>query len=86
MSIYVDDMKASFGRMIMCHMVADTHHELVEMARKIGVAVFWIQKMDTADEHFDICKSKRARTIAAGAIATRGEVIACIRRKRAAAT
>jgi hypothetical protein len=70
MAVYVDDPIWPFGkRMMMCHMVADTHDELVAMAREIGVAVYWIQKPGGADEHFDICKSKRAKAIKAGAVA-----------------
>ncbi len=32
MAFYVDDMEARFGRMKMCHMIADTTEELLEMA------------------------------------------------------
>lgn len=67
MAVYVDDMYAPFGRMLMCHMVADTHRELVEMADKIGVARKWIQKPGSYGEHFDVCKSARAKAVAAGA-------------------
>jgi hypothetical protein len=35
-------MRAPFGRMIMCHMFADTTEELNDMADKIGVAGKWI--------------------------------------------
>jgi hypothetical protein len=59
MAVYVDDMEATFGRMIMCHMVADSTEELIAMARKIGVDVKWIQKAGTHHEHFDIAKMKR---------------------------
>jgi hypothetical protein len=65
--VYVDSMEAPFGRLIMCHMIADTHDELVGMARKIGVQEKWIQYPGTYKEHFDICKSKRAAAVVAGA-------------------
>lgn len=52
----------------MCHMVADTREELLAMVDKIGVARKWIQKRGTPDEHFDICKAKRALAVKAGAI------------------
>jgi len=68
MSVYVDDMYAEFSNMLMCHMIADTHKELVDMASKIGVQLKWIQKAGTRREHFDIAKSKRALAVKAGAI------------------
>ncbi|HTG26080.1 MAG TPA: DUF4031 domain-containing protein [Reyranella sp.] len=69
MSVYVDDMEAPFGRMKMCHMVADTREELLAMADTIGVARKWIQKPEghPVEVHFDIALSKRALAIAAGA-------------------
>lgn len=67
MSVYVDDMEAPFGRMLMCHMVADTKEELLEMADKIGVARKWIQKEGTIYEHFDIAKTKKVLALAYGA-------------------
>ena len=70
MSVYVDDMRARYGRMIMCHMTADSTEELVAMADRIGVARKWIQKAGTPFEHFDICLAKRASAVANGAIET----------------
>lgn len=67
MTVYVDDMKACFGRMVMCHMMADTTDELLSMADKIGVRRKWIQKAGTDHEHFDICTSKRAIAVKLGA-------------------
>lgn len=63
MAVYVDDMNAKYGRMIMCHMIADTDEELCEMAREIGVQQKWHQ-----GDHFDICLSKKEKAIAFGAI------------------
>lgn len=67
MSVYVDNMRAPFGRMKMCHMMADSTEELLAMADHIGVARKWIQYPGTAKEHFDIALSKRALAVAAGA-------------------
>jgi hypothetical protein len=87
MPVYVDDMQAGFGRMVMCHMVADTDEELHDMAAKIGVARRWHQKAGTPHGHYDVCKSKRALAVKLGAkeIGKR-ELVEVIRRKRAAAT
>lgn len=68
MTVYVDDMRAPYGRMIMCHMVADTEEELHLMAKLIGVARKWHQKPGTYQSHYDICMSKRAMAISLGAI------------------
>lgn len=62
MTVYVDDMKARFGRMIMCHMIADTDAELHAMADAIGVARKWHR-----GDHYDIALSKRALAIEKGA-------------------
>lgn len=67
MAVYVDDMKAGFGRMTMCHMIADTPEELRAMARKIRVQQKWIQDKGTYKEHFDICLSKRKLAVKHGA-------------------
>jgi hypothetical protein len=67
MAVYVDDMRASFGNMTMCHMVADSRGELLAMADRIGVQRKWIQRAGTAHEHFDICLSKRALAVKNGA-------------------
>jgi hypothetical protein len=62
MSVYVDDMRARFGRLVMCHMIADSDDELHAMADRIGVARKWHQ-----GDHYDIALSKRAIAVAAGA-------------------
>lgn len=86
MAVYVDDMEAKYGRMVMCHMVADSTDELMAMADKIGVARRWLQKPGHYQEHFDVCKAMRVRAVALGAIevdrAGLGEIL---KRKRAAA-
>lgn len=68
MSVYVDDMRAPLGRMVMCHLMADTTEELLAMADRIGVQRRWLQHPGTPKEHFDISLGKRALAVAAGAI------------------
>lgn len=65
--VVVDDMRAPFGRMVMCHMLADSDEELLAMADRIGVARRWHQHPGTSRSHFDIALSKRALAVAAGA-------------------
>ena len=65
--VYIDNMEAGFGRMKMCHMIADTPQELLEMVDKIGVARKWIQYPGTPREHFDICLSKKKIAVEMGA-------------------
>lgn len=76
MSVYVDNMAARFGRMIMCHMLGNTEAELHAMADRIGVARRWHQ-----GDHYDICLAKRALAIAAGAIEITQRQAVEIRRK-----
>lgn len=69
MSVYVDRVELGFGRMVMCHMIADTPDELHAMAGRIGVARRWFQLPPKASFwHYDIAKSKRSLAIAAGAL------------------
>lgn len=82
MTVYVDSMEAKFGRMVMCHMVADTTDELLAMADRIGVARRWIQDPGEVTEHFDIAKSKRALAVAAGAVEVGPREIAELLRAR----
>lgn len=87
MTVYVDTMQAPYGRMKMCHMVADTHDELLGMARRIGVDEKWIQNAGQAREHFDICLSKKRLAIANGAVElSRMDLARVCRKKRKEAT
>lgn len=79
MAVYVDPAVHPFGRMMMCHMWADTLEELLSMVDAIGVQRKWIQGHPTLSHgkhklaswvHFDISKAKRAQAVAAGAIET----------------
>ena len=84
MSVYVDRCKLGYGRMIMCHMIADTPDELHAMADRIGVARKWFQQPPKASfPHYDIAQSKRELAVAAGAVdADRNDFVAAMRRIR----
>lgn len=69
MTVYVDDMKAPFRGMIMCHMVADTEEELIAFATKqLGLKKEWHQHAGTWRSHFDIALSKRKLAVSLGAV------------------
>lgn len=68
MTVYVDDMRARFGRMTMCHMIADSDDELHAMADRIGAKRAWHQAPPDHDSHYDISLSRRAIALAAGAV------------------
>lgn len=82
MSVYVDDMQAQYGRMKMCHMLADSTAELLDMADRIGVQRKWLQHAGTPKEHFDIAMNKRALAVQYGAVEiTLRETATMLRRK-----
>lgn len=84
MSVYVDGADAPFGRMFMCHMIADSTDELLEMADRIGIQRKWIQDAGERREHFDVCKSKRLVAIRCGAIpVTSRELVERLRERSA---
>lgn len=71
MTVYVDDVRHPFGRMVMCHMWADSLPELLAMADRIGVARRWLQSPPKASwVHFDVSLGAKAKAIAAGAVLT----------------
>ncbi|MGD0585563.1 MAG: DUF4031 domain-containing protein [Oryzomonas sp.] len=81
MPVYVDEPLHPFGRMMMCHMMADTQEELHAMADKIGIRREWFQNKSTP--HYDICKSKRALALSFGAHEIdRGQTVNLILRLR----
>ena len=45
MTVFVDDMRAAYRGMTMCHMMADTLAELHAMAERIGVGRNWFQEL-----------------------------------------
>lgn len=67
MTVYVDEPLHRLGRMIMCHMVADTELELHEMAEELGLRRAWYQRR-ASTPHYDVCKTKRALAVKLGAV------------------
>lgn len=83
MTVYVDDMRARFGRLIMCHMIADTDEELHAMADHIGVARRWWQSPEkTSGSHYDIALSKRSLAVKAGAVEISMRTLAMMNMRR----
>jgi hypothetical protein len=81
--IYVDNYRARYRGMFMCHMLADTTNELLAMADTIGVDRKHLQDAGTVREHFDVCVSKRDLAIRCGAkLVGPRDLVAVIQRKR----
>lgn len=67
----------------MCHMVADTHEELLAMAEAIGLRRRWLQDAGTYREHFDVSLTKKREALARGAVEiSRRELAAFLRERR----
>lgn len=82
MTVYVDKARNPYGRMLMCHMVADSLEELHAMADAIGVARRWFQDK-ASSPHYDICQAKRRLAIENGAVeVSRRELVGILRRLR----
>jgi hypothetical protein len=81
--IYIDDANISWGRLVMCHMIADAPTELYIMAYRLGLRTSYLQNKDTPSEHYDVAKSIKRRAIELGAkaVSTR-ELIEIIQKKR----
>ena len=86
MSVYVDRNRAKLGRMVMCHMLADTRAELHAMAERLGLRREWFQDCPPSSApHYDISLTKRAAALRLGAIdADRHLLVEVIKRARAA--
>lgn len=71
MTIYVDDVRHSFRRMIMCHMWADTEEELHREAAALGLRRSWFQEPPKASwRHYDISLGVKAKALERGAVLT----------------
>ena len=80
--VYLDKARNGFGRMVMCHMIADTEDELHAMADRIGLQRRWYQA-DASTPHYDVSLSKKALALQHGAVECgRHEFVVIIRAKR----
>jgi hypothetical protein len=71
MTVYVDDVRHRFGRMVMCHLWADTVEELHAFAARLGLKRRWFQCPPKASwEHYDISLSVKSKALKLGAILT----------------
>lgn len=66
MTVYIDKERNTFGRMIMCHMFADTIAELHDMASKIGMRRTWFQPFSFP--HYDVAVGRRKKALELGAV------------------
>lgn len=69
MSVYIDNARNPFGRMIMAHMIADTELELHAMACRIGMKRAWFQCPPKASfPHYDVSLTRRRLALEYGAV------------------
>lgn len=83
MSVYVDNARIPYGRMLMSHLLADTLEELHAMAAAIGMRREWFQEKSVP--HYDVSIKMRALAIELGAVEVDSRaLVAVIRRWRTA--
>lgn len=77
MTVYVDDARNRYGRMVMCHMGADTADELHAFAAAIGCRRAWFHR-----DHYDLPLFRRRRALRLGAVAVSSREMVRILRRR----
>ena len=75
MTVYVDNPRLPFGRMLMAHMMSEDLVELHAMASEIGIARRHFQ-----GDHYDVCLAKRALAIEHGAVEVTSRDLVRLRR------
>lgn len=76
MTVFVDNARIQYGRLIMCHMVADEERELHDLAEKIGIERRWFHR-----GHYNIGVGKRSLALQLGAKECTTREAALLRRK-----
>lgn len=67
MAVYLDNMCACYGKLAMCHMIADTEDELHAMAARIGVDRHQFHAASLYGAHYDVDGHQREQAIKGGA-------------------
>ena len=64
MTLYVDDARNRYGRMLLSHMMADTSEELERARQALAIPPAAIHHPASPDEHMDLSQAKRREAIA----------------------
>ena len=78
MRVYVNDLKAAFGLLVLCHIAAVSREELFAMAASIGAKLKWFQQrpavdlpgMGASSQYFDIARSRPCLAVPYDAVET----------------
>jgi len=63
-------------------MMADTHQELMTMAKRLRLKEEWLQKKGSRGEHFDLTPRTRERAVGYGAVEISARELIGIRNQR----
>ena len=87
MTLYVDNVRTPYGRMLLSHMAADTPEELERARIQLGLPISAVHNAGTEREHIDLSAAKRREAIdLLGAVPVTPRDLVKIRQKRRAIT